>query len=339
MHNDSFLPVSYPVPHPNRARQILAEHPEVRGLLGHNVWTAVAIGGIVAAQAVVAALMSHCPWWAMFPAAIFFGAYANHALWVLIHECTHNLVFRGRTANRWMAIVANLPMALPLAVSFSVHHIKHHRYLNTVHHDADLPPPWELWLFRHGFFGRLTWQVLFPILQGLRTVFLEKKNQPASWSRWLWINIVVQFAVDLIVFTVLGPQALAYMALSLFFSIGPHPLGARWIQEHYVFQAGQETYDYYGLLNHVAFNIGYHNEHHDLPQIPWNRLPALKRLAPEMYDGLYAHYSWTRLWLRFLFDGNLHLSRIVRYEDAPAGPDQQTQRPAVNGADQVRRAA
>ena len=54
------------------------------------------------------------------------------------------------------------------------------------------------------------------------------------------------------------------------------PLGARWIQEHYTFVQGQETYSYYGILNRLAFNIGYHNEHHDFMTIPWYRLGRLR---------------------------------------------------------------
>jgi sphingolipid delta-4 desaturase len=75
----------------------------------------------------------------------------------------------------------------------------------------------------------------------------------------------------------------------------------------------QETYSYYGTLNGVSFNVGYHNEHHDFPSIPWNRLPELKKMAPSYYDSLKSHQSWTKLFFRFLFDNNITLySRTLR---------------------------
>ncbi|MGE0608265.1 MAG: fatty acid desaturase [Pirellulales bacterium] len=312
MNPNAYVVVEYPAPHPDRARTIMAEHPEVRSLFGYNRWSGVAILAIVAVQLVVGAWLTPIAWWIKAIVAFCFGAYCNHALWVLVHECTHNLVYRSRAANRWMAILANLPMFFPMTVTFSVHHIKHHKYLGDYHNDADVANRWEAWLFRRGPLGRLAWQCLFPVFQLVRTFWLESKNQPSSWTKWLWVNVAVQLSFLVGFFWLLGPGSLLYFVFSAFFSVGPHPLGARWIQEHYVFREGQETYSYYGGLNHLAFNIGYHNEHHDLPQIPWNRLPALKKAVPEMYDGLHAHYSWTKLWLKFLFDAKFDFFRIAR---------------------------
>jgi len=59
--------------------------------------------------------------------------------------------------------------------------------------------------------------------------------------------------------------------------------------------------------------MGYHNEHHDLPSIPWNNLPRLRAMAPEFYDTLKYHSSWSRLLFQFIFDKRYTLfSRIER---------------------------
>ncbi|KNZ81612.1 Dihydroceramide delta(4)-desaturase [Termitomyces sp. J132] len=64
----------------------------------------------------------------------------------------------------------------------------------------------------------------------------------------------------------------------------------------------QETFSYYGPLNLLAYNVGYHNEHHDFPSVPWTRLPALRALAPEFYDVLPSHPSWPMVIVNFIRD-------------------------------------
>ena len=96
-----------------------------------------------------------------------------------------------------------------------------------------------------------------------------------------------------------------------FFSIGLHPLGARWIQEHFTYDQSQETFSYYGPINLVALNVGYHNEHHDFPSVPWNNLPKLRAMAPEFYDTLKSHSSWSVLLFQFIFDKRYSVSSRV----------------------------
>ena len=85
--------------HRQRAREIMARHPEVRRLIGANPTSALWVVGLVSAQWLAAYLVRDLSWLWILLAAYLFGAFINHALYVLIHECTHNLVFRKKTTQ------------------------------------------------------------------------------------------------------------------------------------------------------------------------------------------------------------------------------------------------
>ena len=90
------------------------------------------------------------------------------------------------------------------------------------------------------------------------------------------------------------------------------------IAEHYVFEEGHETYSYYGPLNVVTWNVGYHNEHHDFPRVPGWKLPQVKALAPEFYDNLPCHMSWTYVLWRYATDPTMTpFSRVRRSKNDP----------------------
>jgi sphingolipid delta-4 desaturase len=297
-------------PHALRAREILRGHAEVRALAGRNAWSAPLVIVLVVLQTAIAGFLTGAPLWAGLVAAFAAGAFLDHALWVLIHECSHNLVFARASSNRLLAIGANLPHLLPSAISFQTYHLKHHAFQGVYELDADLPSLWEARLVGNSAAGKALWLLFFPFFQVTRPPRLK---EIALFSPWVFFNIGVQLAYDAAVWALLGPKALLYLAVSFFFSVGLHPLGARWIQEHFLVFGDQETSSYYGPLNVVALNVGLHNEHHDFPSVPWNRLPAVRRAVPEVYGALASHRSWTRLLLRFIFDRNLSLfSRTVR---------------------------
>ena len=304
-----------PEPHKLRTKQILASSPEVRNLIGKNPLTIIPLLGIVFGMVAISYFLKDSPWWLIIVVAYCVGAFANHALFVMIHECSHNLLFKGKTLNYLASITANLPHVLPSAISFTRYHRMHHVHQGNHDLDADLPDFWEARIFGNNFFSKALWLLLFPIFQVRRT-FRLKNIKPVDG--WIITNWVLQFAFDVAIWVFIGPKALFFMLISFFFSVGLHPLGARWIQEHYlVLDENQETYSYYGPLNIFAFNVGFHNEHHDFPSVPWNKLPELKSKAPGFYDTLKSHQSWTRLFFRFLFDKNITLhSRILRDEKA-----------------------
>jgi sphingolipid delta-4 desaturase len=241
------------------------------------------------------------------------GAFFNHALFVMIHECSHHLLFKSKAANYLASILANLPHTVPTAISFARYHIKHHSFQGVHELDADLPDYWEARLINNSFFGKSFWLLLFPFFQIART-FRLKEIRPVDG--WIIANWIIQLAFNATLWVFFGPKAFFFMLISFFFSVGLHPLGARWVQEHYLtLDENQETYSYYGPLNTIAFNVGYHNEHHDFPSVPWNKLPRLKNEAPAFYDNLLAHRSWTKLFVRFLFDKKISLyARTVRHE-------------------------
>ena len=128
-----------PEPHRSRTKEILSQHPEVRNLIGKNPYSFIAIIGLVGAIVFLSYLLRDSSWWLIFLAAYLIGAFINHSLFVMIHECTHNLLFKRKSWNAIASIIANLPHVLPSAVAFSRYHIKHHSFQGIYELDGDLP--------------------------------------------------------------------------------------------------------------------------------------------------------------------------------------------------------
>jgi sphingolipid delta-4 desaturase len=313
---DSFRYVSYSEPHKQRTRDILKAHPELKSLYGNYPLSFLYVFGLVAIQFTLAILLKDQSLLMITLVAWFIGAIANHALWTLIHDAAHNLIFKSSLANRLTAVFANFPITFPGAISFRTFHLMHHRYQGIEDLDADPAVPIEAKLAGHNPIGKSLWLLFFFVFQPIRVQRLKKIQLLDKWVAFNWFVIVT-----LLIFVVhtFGWYSFLYLLFSSAFSVGFHPVGARWIQEHYLTDpnTNQETYSYYGPFNLVAFNVGYHNEHHDLPMVSWRNLPRIRSGAPEFYDSLVSYQSWTRLWLRFLFDPKISLySRIVRKESA-----------------------
>ncbi|TIB93040.1 hypothetical protein E3Q19_01568 [Wallemia mellicola] len=312
-------------PHRSRCRAIMKAHPDVKKLFGPDPRTALVVLSVVAIQLVTATSIINFGWhplsWKFLLTAYVIGGTANQNLFLAIHEITHNLVFKSRTANKALAMAANLPVGIPFAGTFKVYHHEHHRYLGEDGVDTDLPTNFEL-LFLRNVLGKLffaTFQILFyAIRPGL--------VNPKPPTPFVLLNAAVQVAFNAIMYKAYGGGIFAYSVMSTFFAGSLHPCAAHFIAEHYMFDgSGQETYSYYGFLNWLCYNVGYHNEHHDFPAVAWLNLPKVRDLAPEFYNHLQYHQSWPLVTFRFIFEREVGLfSRAKR--------DSHTTKPNVSAA-------
>ncbi|KAG1972542.1 sphingolipid delta(4)-desaturase/C4-monooxygenase DES2 [Pimephales promelas] len=289
-------------PHTWRRKEILAKYPEIKSLMGHDPQLKWVVSGMVLTQLLACYMVHELSWkWVLFWAYAF-GGCINHSLTLAIHDISHNVAFGTKKArwNRWFAMFANLPIGLPYSASFKKYHIDHHRYLGGDGLDVDIPTDLEGWFFCTPS-RKVLWLFLQPLFYALRPLIVN----PKPVTRLEMLNAVVQFVVDIIIYYFWGLKPIVYLIAGSILCMGLHPISGHFIAEHYMFMKGHETYSYYGPLNLITFNVGYHMEHHDFPSIPGSKLPEVKRIAAEYYDSLPQHTSWMRVLWDFVFDDTI----------------------------------
>ncbi|KAF9226402.1 hypothetical protein BS17DRAFT_547255 [Gyrodon lividus] len=297
-------------PHRSRRMAIMKTHPEVTKLMGHEPLTKYVVLGVVSLQLYVAVQLRHSHplsfWFLLLAYAV--GGTANHNLFLAIHEITHNLAFKGVNANKALAVFANIPIGIPYSAAFKKYHIEHHKHLGEDGIDTDLPTHLEL-LCLNNVLGKTFFATFQIFFYALRPGFVRTQTP----TQWHLINLVVQLVFDYVLVQTFGVRPFLYLLFSSFFAGSLHPCAGHFIAEHYVWDGlNQETYSYYGPLNILAYNVGYHNEHHDFPSVPWTRLPALRTLAPEFYDTIPSHPSWPMVIVNFIRDPEVGMFARVK---------------------------
>ena len=298
-------------PHVSRRREILKAHPEIKDLFGTNPLLAISSTFWVAVQVVIAlnihrlfspelGLSTPVAWLLFVAITYFIGATIAHALFLAVHEITHYMAFEAKWMNNIASFIANIPILFPYAMSFQYYHGIHHWSQGKDGDDADIPLQGEAQLFK-GFAGKFIWYINQIFFYAIRPMFVKA----LPMTKWSIANMFFTFTTSglILYFTIgigNGFYGIFFLLLALFFAGGLHPSSGHFISEHYVFDEGQETYSYYGPLNLVNYNVGYHNEHHDFPNIPGRRLPKVREIAPEFYNNLNYYNSWTGVIWKFL---------------------------------------
>ncbi|KAF2904567.1 hypothetical protein ILUMI_01614 [Ignelater luminosus] len=289
-------------PHASRRKIILEKYPQIKKLFGYDPnfkWIVILM---VFIQFAMIFVMKDRSWGITLLVAYFFGGVLNHSLMLAIHEISHNLAFGHSRPlmNRLFGLFANLPIAIPFSISFKKYHLEHHRYQGDEQKDTDIPTYVEAQLFCTTF-GKFIWVILQPFFYALRPLVIYPK--PPNLLEL--VNFITQMTFNGLVIYYFGGRVFCYLLLGSLMAMGLHPVAGHFISEHYMFKKGYETYSYYGPLNWITFNVGYHNEHHDFPAVPGSRLPEVKRIAGEFYDNLPQHNSWSAVLYDFIMDPDI----------------------------------
>lgn len=319
--------------HRERRTAILAAHPEVR-LLEGSEWSSKWIASaLVVAQVALACWTADWEWGLAYAAVVYaLGATIAQALFLANHELTHGLFFDRPSYNRAFSLIVNWPALVPYAASFRSYHLEHHAHQGRPGVDTDLPSEWEVRLVR-GVPLKLAWLSLQLVFYAVRPLVTRPRAPGLAEAA----NAASQLAFVACLWTVAGSGAIVFLFCSLLVSGGLHPCAGHFLSEHYIFQAPRirkreidrrlksfrreaamehDTFSYYGPLNRLTWMVGYHNEHHDLPRVPWSRLRQVRATAPEFYDDLPSCPSWSGALWRFVVDPRIDLSARLRRPEA-----------------------
>ena len=305
---EDFVWSSEKEPHHLRRKEIMKEFPEVKKLFGNDLSLIYKTLFVASLQLAIPIFFLPDNYIFIGLMILFVGSTLTHILVLAVHEITHDLAFKSKQLNNWLAMVVNFPLVVPFAMAFKAYHAEHHWHQGKEGIDTDLAVRSEALLFK-GFVGKFIWLLIQIPVYAIRPLFVY----PMKPDKWQIINALIQLSFMVGFYFLVGWTGIAYLALSTVMATGLHPISGHFVAEHFIYKEGQETYSYYGPWNKLIFNVGYHNEHHDFPTIPGSKLPELKRIAGKYYDGLYAHQSYSRLILKFLVDKNINLfSRVKR---------------------------
>lgn len=309
---NEFTVVGTDEPHFSRRKEILKKYPQIKELYGPDIRLLPSILAICAVQMslCVYAATSLDNWWHFVLLAYSVGGTLTHWLSLGNHELSHNLCFHTTVYNEMLGIVANFAQGIPSCITFKRYHMEHHYKQGEHITDADIPTDWEGRFF-HNTFRKIIFVFLQPAFYALRPVF----TYPKAVTFKEVVNTAAVIGFDLTMWHYFGFKAPLFNMISTLLGMGLHPVAGHFISEHYTFVEGQETYSYYGPLNWVTFNVGYHNEHHDFPKISGFRLPEVRKIAPEFYNELHYYDSWPMVLYDFITRPDLSpYSRVKRFK-------------------------
>ncbi len=303
--------------HTNRRRKIFSAHPEIRKLspLPAVIYTMLTSSllllhlGVGAAIAVYAHTGTAWLWTIVLAATI--GAFFTFALQQLVHELSHvkrswHHMMPARLAD--FVVGSTGPGFADYYFKF---HIPHHLKTGddgdpdlTYHAEWADPPQW----LARSRLTRFLWLTVFGLFT-IEVFFLERllglvpRPRMAIRNKRFTLMLLGKYSFMALTLWLGGFWCFLYFRLAAGFSLGAfaHPYGGFWLMQHAAtaHNGFQPTVSYSGSRIWHWLNLGelYHLEHHDFPWVPFTKIEAVRRIAPEYYRSCHVVTSvWRLTW-------------------------------------------
>ncbi len=318
--------------HRARRLDVLGERPDLKALNGPNAWSLLGIAMLAVLHWATAWMVSDGGLLLVFVVSLCWGQLILHSAGALVHDAAHGLIL-GSKRGRLL-----VDLCLETVLTSFGHHVQyqldhthsHHPCLGDYERDYEhrdvcrVLGRREIARDRPATHWSMIALLLFLDLLPLgflksgdliswleRRVLPESTRDPArhvpgpdvDFERRMACS-AVSLAVWAMVYFTLGPWALLYWVWSLSIFQGHWAVTnmGQVLAEHPDGVLDIPTRSYYGPLNWILFNTGYHDEHHTFPGVPWNRLPKLRAAAPEVFDreSEHGYFYW---WFQYIFRG------------------------------------
>lgn len=136
---------------------------------------------------------------------------------IYLHRCY--LIYFRPFANRLFGFFCNLPLGVPMSISFKKYHLEHHRYQGDEIIDTDLPTLLEAKLFCTTF-GKFCWVCLQPFFYLIRPLWVNPKPP----TKLEFVNLIIQIIFNAIIIYCFGWRMLAYLIAGTLMAMGLHPV-------------------------------------------------------------------------------------------------------------------
>jgi fatty acid desaturase len=235
------------------------------------------------------------------------------------HDAVHGVVFKSKTASYWLGLLCWSPTAMSYTI-YSNYHLHHHRITNT-YPDVDNFVVTDY--TKNPFFAKVLLLAVYSFAYPIYFLF-QMFRYTKRLSTWKKIRMNLELAA---VFSVIGlgihflPGPVFFFLYGLPFIFGAALASTTSLIEHFQMDPGDD--DAYSsrtyatempIMNFLWNNLGYHNEHHKYPGIPYYNLKKFHEAAVPYYDAkvkaeIYPNFIGLvfQLWGRIL---RLDISKI-----------------------------